>query len=165
VTHSAEFALVWAEDGEPVAATNEAYAFANCTGCAAVAVAFQVVLIEDPTDVIAPQNHSAAVNYNCLECSTHALANQLVLTVDRGLSDDAMEQLSALWAEIDEYGSNLENVPPSEIQGQLEAYKGQIIAAVQADPGGEEDGANESTEAAAPAATAGPTEPPSPDCT
>jgi putative peptide zinc metalloprotease protein len=165
VTHSAEFALVWAEDGEPVTATNEAYAFANCTGCAAVAVAFQVVLIEDPTDVIAPQNHSAAVNYNCLECNTHALANQLVLTVDSGLSDDAMEQLSALWAEIDEYGSNLKNVPPSEIQGRLEAYKGQIIAAVQADPSGEEDGTDKSTEAAAPAATAGSTEPPSPDCT
>jgi putative peptide zinc metalloprotease protein len=139
VDYSAEFALVWAEDGEPVATRNEAYALASCTGCTAVAVGFQVVLIEDPTEVIAPQNHSAAVNYNCLECNTHALASQLVLAVDCGLSDDAMEQLSALWDEIDEYGSNLEDVPLSEIQGRLEAYKGQIIAVVQANPSTAED--------------------------
>jgi putative peptide zinc metalloprotease protein len=153
MTYSAEFALVWAEDGEPVATRNEAYAFANCTDCAAVAVAFQVVLIEDPPDVIGPQNHSAAVNYNCLKCDTHAVASQLVLTVDGGLSDDGVEQLSALWAEIDEYGSNLENVPPSEIQGRLEAYKGQIIAVVQPDPSAAEDGADRAPEAGAPGST------------
>lgn len=146
LTYSVEFDLVWAEDGEPVDTRNEAYAFANCTGCAAVAVGFQVVLIEEQSDVIAPENHSAAVNYNCLECHTYALASQLVLTVDRALNDDGMEQLSALWAEIDEYGSNLENVPLSEIQSRLEAYKEQIIAIVQADPSATTDGAATSAE-------------------
>ncbi|GAC1453100.1 MAG: hypothetical protein PVSMB10_10410 [Pseudarthrobacter sp.] len=150
VTYSAEFALVWPEAGEPVTTRNEAYALANCTGCGAVAVAFQVVLIEDPPDVIAPQNHSAAVNYNCQGCDTHALANQLVLTVDPGLSDDGTEQLSALWDEIDEYGSNLEDIPPSEIQSQLEEYKGQIIDVIQADQGSGEDGTDGSAEACDP---------------
>ncbi|MCU1567125.1 MAG: hypothetical protein JWQ56_2062, partial [Pseudarthrobacter sp.] len=56
VTYSVAFALVWAEDGEPVDTRNEAYAFANCTGCAAVAVGFQVVLIVGQTDVIVPEN-------------------------------------------------------------------------------------------------------------
>jgi putative peptide zinc metalloprotease protein len=137
VAHSVEFSLVWAEDGDPVDTTNEAYAFANCTGCAAVAVGFQVVLLEERAEVIAPRNHSAAVNYNCPECHTNALANQLVLSVGCGLSDDRMEQLSALWDEIDAYGRNLEystnlqNVPLSEIQARLEAYKQQIVAIVQ----------------------------------
>ncbi|MGO4186429.1 hypothetical protein [Pseudarthrobacter sp. TAF60_1] len=150
VTYSAEFALVWAEAGHPVATRNEAYALANCTGCGAVAVAFQVVLIEDPPDVIAPQNQSAAVNYNCQGCNTHALASQLVLAVDPGLSDDGTEQLSALWAEIDEYGSNLEDIPPSEIQGRLEEYKGQIIDVIQADQGADEDGTDGPAEACDP---------------
>ena len=68
VTYSVAFALVWAEDGEPVYTTNEAYAFASCTGCAAVAVGFQVVLIVGQTDVSVPENLSAAANYNCLDC-------------------------------------------------------------------------------------------------
>jgi putative peptide zinc metalloprotease protein len=97
-----------------------------------VAVGFQVVLIEEQADVIAPENHSAAVNYECPECHTDALASQLVVTVDCAMGDDGMEQLSALWAEIDDYGRNLQNVPLSEVQSRLEAYKEQIIAIVQA---------------------------------
>jgi putative peptide zinc metalloprotease protein len=155
--YSVEFSLVWAEDGDPVDTKNEAYAFAHCTGCAAVAVGFQVVLIEERAEIIAPQNHSAAVNYNCLECHTNALANQLVLSVGCGLSDDRMDQLSALWDEIDAYGRNLEyntkiqDVPLSEIQSRLEAYKQRIIAIVQADPGATPAPAAEQQPAATPA--------------
>jgi putative peptide zinc metalloprotease protein len=134
VDYSVEFALVWADDGGPVETRNEAYAFASCIGCTAVAVGFQVVLIEEQTHVIAPQNLSAAVNHNCSECNTYALANQLVLSLGGPLSDDSREQLSSLWCEIDEYGTDLEDVPLSEIQSRLEAYKQQIITIVQADP-------------------------------
>jgi putative peptide zinc metalloprotease protein len=132
VDYSTEFAMVWAEDGDPVQTKNEAYAFANCTGCTAVAVGFQVVLIQEPTDVIAPQNLSAAVNHDCVECNTYALANQLVLSLDDQFTDDSEEQLSALWCEIKEYGRNLENVPLAEVENQLEAYKAQITGIVQA---------------------------------
>lgn len=131
VDYSVEFALVWAEDGDPVQTKNEAYAFASCTGCTAVAVGFQVVLIEEQTDVIAPQNLSAAVNHECLECNTYALANQLVLPLGEQFTDDSMEQLSALWCEIAEYGRNLEGVPFAEVENRLEAYKAQITAIVQ----------------------------------
>jgi putative peptide zinc metalloprotease protein len=63
-----------------------------------------------------------------------------------------MEQLSALWDEIDAYGRNLEystnlqNVPLSEIQARLEAYKQQIVAIVQTGPSATEDGTATSTE-------------------
>jgi putative peptide zinc metalloprotease protein len=70
VVYSVAFALVWAEDGEPVDTRNEAYAFASCTGCAAVAVGFQVVLIVGQVNVVVPENLAAAANYNCLECLT-----------------------------------------------------------------------------------------------
>jgi putative peptide zinc metalloprotease protein len=135
VTYNVAFALVWAEAGEPVDTRNDAYAFASCTGCAAVAVGFQVVLIVGQADVIVPENLSAAANYNCLECITYALASQLVLTLDGPLSDAGMASLQALWAEIAEYGRNIQNVPLSEIQGRLAAFKEQITAIVTADAG------------------------------
>ncbi|VXB98144.1 Putative peptide zinc metalloprotease protein [Arthrobacter sp. 9AX] len=134
VTYSVAFALVWAEDGESVDTRNEAYAFASCSGCSAVAVGFQVVLIVGQADVIVPENLSAAANYNCLQCLTYALASQLVLTLDGPLTDEGMASLQALWAEIAEYGRTIRNVPLSEIQGRLAAYKEQITAIIRADP-------------------------------
>ncbi|CAN7501541.1 hypothetical protein [Arthrobacter sp. LjRoot14] len=134
VVYDVAFALVWAEDGDTVDTTNEAYAFASCSDCAAVAVGFQVVLIVGQADVIVPENLSAAANYNCVRCLTYALANQLVLTLDGPLSEDGMDRLNALWAEIAEFGRNLQNVPLSEIQERLNAFKAQVMDIVQNDP-------------------------------
>src|SRR6478735_2413931 len=131
VQYSVAFALVWAEDGQPVTTTNEAYAFANCSGCAAVAVGFQVVLVVGQSDVIVPQNLSAAANYNCLDCLTYALASQLVLTLDGPLDGDSKHQLEALWPQIAEYGRNSRDVPLSDIQATLNGYKEQITAIVK----------------------------------
>ncbi|MHC6229999.1 hypothetical protein ACX5I6_09900 [Arthrobacter sp. MMS24-T111] len=131
VAYSVAFALVWAEDGEPVTSTNEAYAFANCTGCAAVAVGFQVVLVVGQADVIVPQNLSAAANYNCLDCLTYALASQLVLTLDGPLDAAAKQQLEALWAQIADYGRHIQDVPLSQIQATLSGYKEQITSIVK----------------------------------
>lgn len=134
VAYSVAFALVWAEDGAPVTTANEAYAFANCSGCAAVAVGFQVVLVVGQTDVIVPENLSAAANYNCLDCLTYALASQLVLTLDGPLDGDSKQQLEALWAQIAEYGRNIRDVPLSEIQATLNGFKEQITAIVKGSP-------------------------------
>ncbi|CAH0245740.1 hypothetical protein SRABI83_02993 [Arthrobacter sp. Bi83] len=133
VTYDVAFALVWAEDG-PVDTRNEAYAFASCTDCAAVAVGFQVVLIVGQADVVVPENLSAAANYNCVRCLTYALASQLVLTLDGPLSADGMTRLSALWQEIAEFGRTLQDVPLSEIQSRLDAYKEQIMDIIRNDP-------------------------------
>ncbi|KQQ90942.1 hypothetical protein ASF64_02055 [Arthrobacter sp. Leaf137] len=155
VAYSVAFALVWAEDGAPVTTANEAYAFANCSGCAAVAVGFQVVLIVGQTDVIVPENLSAAANYNCLDCLTYALASQLVLTLDGPLDGDSKQQLEALWAQIAEYGRNIRNVPLSEIQATLNGFKEQITAIVKGSP------AAGGTSVATTPPTAGPTAGPS----
>jgi putative peptide zinc metalloprotease protein len=159
--YSVAFALVWAEDGQAVDTTNEAYAFASCSGCSAVAVGFQVVLIVGQADVIVPENLSAAANYNCLECLTYALASQLVLTLDGPLGEDSMARLNALWAEIAVYGKNIRNVPLSEIQGRLAAYKEQITGIIKADPSATRAGAA----AATPPPTTGSTTQPSPRST
>lgn len=133
VTYDVAFALVWAGGG-PVDTRNEAYAFANCADCAAVAVGFQVVLMLGQTDVVVPENLSAAANYNCVRCLTYALASQLVLTLDGPLSEDGMARLSSLWQEIAEFGRGLQDVPLSEIQGRLNAYKEQLMELIRNDP-------------------------------
>lgn len=141
VAYDVAFALVWADDGADVLNTNEAYAFASCKDCAAVAVGFQVVLVVGQADVVVPQNLSTAANYNCVRCLTYALANQLVLTLDGPLSADGMAKLNALWQQIADYGRNLQNVPLSEIQGTLEGFKKQIMEVVQSDPSAKPRGA------------------------
>ena len=65
---------------------------------------FQVVLIVGQTDVIVPENLSAAANYNCVRCLTYALASQLVLTLDGPLSADGMARLNELWQQIADFG-------------------------------------------------------------
>lgn len=127
------FALVWA-DGNQVLNTNEAYAFASCTDCQTVAVGFQVILITGEANVIVPQNLSGAVNYNCVECVTYALATQLVLTLDGPLSEASTAELAALWEEIAAFGTDIEDVPLSELQRSLTDFEIRILEIVQNDP-------------------------------
>ncbi len=159
MVYDVAFALVWAEDGDTVDTRNEAYAFASCADCAAVAVGFQVVLIVGQTDVIVPENLSASANYNCVRCLTYALASQLVLTLDGPLSSDGMTRLNELWQEIAAYGKDLRNQPLSEIQGRLSAYKEQIMAVIKADPSATPAGSagTAPTPGATPGATSGAT--------
>ncbi|WP_445153551.1 hypothetical protein ACTWLI_08850 [Arthrobacter sp. Hor0625] len=162
VVYDVAFALVWAEDGEDVRDRNEAYAFASCKDCAAVAVGFQVVLIVGQADVIVPENLSAAANYDCVRCLTYALASQLVLTLDGPLSPDGMSKLNSLWQQIAEYGRNLQNVPLAEIEGTLRGFKDQISEIIRTDPSASPGGGTPTT-APTPSTGAGPT--PSPGAT
>ena len=127
------FALVWADEGT-VVNTNEAYAFASCTGCNAVAVGFQVVLIVGQADVVVPQNLAGAVNYGCVDCVTYALATQLVLTLEGPLSEDGTAALAELWEEIAAFGQSIQDVPLSELQARLTEYEARILEIVQNDP-------------------------------
>ncbi len=150
------FALVWA-DGSTVLNTNEAYAFASCTGCQTVAVAFQVVLIVGQANVVVPQNLSAAVNYSCRECLTYALATQLVLTLSGPLSEQSTAQLNALWAEIAAFGASLQDLPLSELQRRVTEYEARILAIVRADPAATSIPAASSTATSSATTTSAPT--------
>jgi putative peptide zinc metalloprotease protein len=143
VVYDVAFALVWADGDQAVDTTNEAYAFARCADCGAVAVSFQVVLIAGQADVVVPQNISAAVNYECFECVTFALASQLVLTVDGPLSAETMTELERLWAEIAAYGQSIPDRPLAEIAAALERYKLQIVELLRGAPSEESPGAVE----------------------
>ncbi|MGH8862678.1 MAG: hypothetical protein ACRDVG_15840, partial [Jatrophihabitantaceae bacterium] len=123
------FALVYA-DTDTVLNRNEAYAFASCTNCAAVAIAFQVVLIVGDAHVIAPQNISAAVSYNCLRCVTAALAIQLDVSLTGPPGADTAARLQVLFAQIKKFGHNLQGLTFSQIHAQLVAYEKQLLTIV-----------------------------------
>ena len=59
--------------------TNTAVAYANCEACRAVAIAFQIVIVQGSPSTVTPQNVAVAVNDQCPDCSTLALAYQFVV--------------------------------------------------------------------------------------
>src|SRR5690349_17325160 len=65
--------------GDVVDQTNGAVAYASCTDCAAVAVAFEIVLVEGDPSTVTPTNVAIAINDNCDPCVAVAEAYQFVL--------------------------------------------------------------------------------------
>jgi putative peptide zinc metalloprotease protein len=168
VDYEAAFAMVWVTDNSDAMNINDAEAWASCDSCASVAVAYQVVFVIDTDDadnnVVAPQNLAGALNYNCVNCLTYALAQQLFITLDDPLSDESMAALDELWLEIGAYEDKIAagQVPLDQIDDQLAAYTEQIKQIVAADqPGTFSTATVTATQATAPP-TATPTATPSP---
>jgi putative peptide zinc metalloprotease protein len=142
VDYEAAFAMVWQTDEDYAMNINDAEAYASCNNCGAVAVAYQVVFVIDNDDtndnVAAPQNLAGALNYNCVNCLTYALAQQLFVTLDEPLSADAMAKLDKLWVEIAAYQDAIEagQVKLDDIDDQLAVYTNKIKAIVEADQPG-----------------------------
>jgi len=65
--------------GDVVDDTNGAVAYASCTDCAAVAIAFEIVLVEGDPSTVTPTNVAIAFNENCDTCVAVAEAYQYVL--------------------------------------------------------------------------------------
>jgi putative peptide zinc metalloprotease protein len=133
VRYDVSFSLVWADDD--VLSTNEAYALASCRDCRTVAVAFQVVLVLGSVDVVVPQNHAVAANYNCLECVTFALATQLVVSVPAPLDDAGRQELAAIWEELQAFGAAIEDVPLAELRARLGEFEARILEVVRRSTG------------------------------
>jgi putative peptide zinc metalloprotease protein len=134
VLYDVTFALVWVDD-ETALDVNEAYAFASCRDCQTVAVAFQVVLLVGSVDVVLPQNLAAAVNYACVECVTYALATQLVVSLPGPLDADGQAQLAEIWADLQAFGTQIEDVPLSELRDRLTGFESRILDVVQQNAG------------------------------
>jgi putative peptide zinc metalloprotease protein len=111
-------AVVWVTDGS-VDEINEAWALANCSDCRTVAVAFQGIFTVGDTDVVVPQNRAVAVNYDCERCETQAVAVQLVATLTRMPSDEAMRDLAVVWDDLKRLKRNIADVSLDEIRSEL----------------------------------------------
>ncbi|MDT4919190.1 MAG: putative peptide zinc metalloprotease protein, partial [Pseudonocardiales bacterium] len=88
-------------------------------------------LVVGSANVVAPQNISAAVNYNCVKCITEALAVQLVLTLPSTPSGDVLAQLTALWKRIARFADHLEGLTFAEIKAQIATFEQQILDVLQ----------------------------------
>jgi putative peptide zinc metalloprotease protein len=161
VSYDVAVAMVWVTDEDPVLNVNEAYAFASCSDCVTVAVAFQVVVIVGSADVVVPQNLSAAVNYECFECITAAIASQLVVTVDSLPDVEQQIALADVWEEIAAFAGTIPTLPLADVIAQLEDYKEQIVTILGVAPLTESTSTPEPSESATPSATASPDATPS----
>jgi putative peptide zinc metalloprotease protein len=126
VVYDVAFALVWA-DGNEVLNVNEAHAYASCSDCVAVALAFQVVLIMDDAQVIVPQNLAVAANYQCYRCITAAIASQLVLSVQDVPGQEDLRALDEVWNRLLQFASTITSYSLTEITAQLDAVKAEIV--------------------------------------
>jgi putative peptide zinc metalloprotease protein len=134
VIYDIAFALVWIEaSSDPVTNSNEAYAFASCTHCAAVAIAFQVVLVVGNADIVVPQNLAGALNYDCVQCLTYALATQLVVTLDEPLSVDGIAALNQVWAQLADFTRSIQQYSLSELRDRLTSFEQAILGVIAAD--------------------------------
>ena len=133
VTYDIAFALVWAT-GDEVLNVNEAHAYASCSNCVTVAVAFQVVLIMSDARVVVPQNLSVAANYDCYRCITAAIASQLVLSVQETPGEDKLLALVEVWDRLTEFGEGITAYSLSQISAQLNTFKEEIIAILLSAP-------------------------------
>jgi len=134
VSYDVAIAMVWVTGEDPVLNTNEAYAFASCSDCVTVAVAFQVVVTVGSSDVVVPQNLSAALNYDCFRCITTAIASQLVVTVDSLPGVEQQIALAAVWEEIAAFAESIPTLPLADVIAQLESYKDEIVTILGAAP-------------------------------
>jgi putative peptide zinc metalloprotease protein len=126
-TYDVAFALVWAT-GDEVLNVNEAHAYASCSNCVTVAVAFQVVLIMNDAHVVVPQNLSVAANYQCYRCITAAIASQLVLSVESTPGQEQLLALGEVWNRLTAFGRSITEYSLSEISTRLRQFEAEIVA-------------------------------------
>lgn len=140
VEYAVAVALVWQNDEEYALNINEAHAYASCQSCAAVAVAYQVVFvideIEDNDNVAVPQNLAGALNYECVNCLTYAVAQQLFVTLDSPLSLQAQREIEDIWTQVGRYAASIERGEVdnlSDIARTFDTFTAQIKEIVESE--------------------------------
>jgi putative peptide zinc metalloprotease protein len=113
--------------GDVVDSTNGAVAYSSCTECTTVAIAIEIVLIQDNASVITPTNVAIAINELCSLCVTVAEAYQFVLTTGGAVHFDAAG--NKILARIKNRLERLkhERLTIAELQAELDAIKAQIL--------------------------------------
>ncbi len=107
--------------------TNAAVAYNSCNDCAAVAIAFEIVLVEGNPSVVTPQNISIAINENCTNCVAVAEAYQFVLGGDTGpvhFDEEGNRILAAIRREL--HSLRKEDLTLDELQARLDSMSARI---------------------------------------
>jgi putative peptide zinc metalloprotease protein len=126
VVYKVAYALVTIDGGDAVTNSNSAYAIANCNACTTVAVSFQLVLVVGQSNVIMPVNAAGAINYDCPQCMTTAIADQMVVTLTAQPAGQLDRQLKAALRKLNALSLLGAGASPDEIAGQVVAIQQQI---------------------------------------
>jgi putative peptide zinc metalloprotease protein len=153
VEYDVAYSLVTVQNGDEVDETNSAYALASCNACTTVAVSFQLVLVVGRSDTVMPINVAEALNVNCPQCLTVAIAKQIVVTLQSVPSADLLARLTAALAKLNAID---EDDSPADVLGLVNAVTDEINKAL------EESGQVAPTPTPTPSPTATPTPSPSP---
>ena len=116
IVYDVAYSLVTVSGGADVTNENGAYALASCKACTTLAVSFQLVLVVGQSDKIMPINVAEALNLNCPECITTAIAKQMVISVTSQPSADLLRRLTEELAKLDAIDSS---DPPAEVLRQV----------------------------------------------
>jgi len=140
---------------EVVDETNTAFAYNNCTGCRAVAVSFQVVLVMADASTVTPTNVAVAINENCTLCDAAAFAYQFVVGTNGPVSftkegRDGLKELRKRLAGLGEA-----NLSDADLAAELDDIAGELAgiltneldAAGAPDRDGEDDAEGQPAEA------------------
>jgi type II secretory pathway pseudopilin PulG len=117
--------------GDEVTSANIARAESkDCTGCRAVAVALQAVLMTGNPSTVTPTNAAVALNTNCTRCATFAFAYQYVVSTGgpAHLSPDGYRAIAQLRREAADLARS--NLPFPELNARLEEVGARLKATV-----------------------------------
>jgi putative peptide zinc metalloprotease protein len=108
----------------------EAYAH-DCTGCRAVAVAFQVVLVPGSPHTVTPGNLASAVNERCTSCTALAFAKQYLLYTHGATSidSDARREVARIGAQVRKVATSGADGP--SMDAQLAPLFDRLVASVE----------------------------------
>jgi putative peptide zinc metalloprotease protein len=156
VEYDVAYSLVTVQNGDEVDETNSAYALASCKACTTVAVSFQLVLVVGRSDTIMPINVAEALNVNCPQCLTVAIAKQIVVTLQSVPSAELLAKLTAALAKLNAID---EGDSPADVLAIVNAVADEINKAL------EDSGQLAPTPTPTPTATPSPSPTPTPEAT
>jgi putative peptide zinc metalloprotease protein len=146
---------------------NTALAYASCTDCKTVALAFQVVIVVGGANYVAPVNQAGAVNEQCVECLTFASATQIVIGVDGPvvLTAEGRRRLVLLYMRMKALEGRMDQLTAAQLATEVSAIEQELIAILSEElvPAGSQGqgtggGASSTTTAPAPSTTTSTTE-------
>jgi hypothetical protein len=114
---------------------NDAFAHSTCDGCRAVALAYQVVIVQGTPSQVTPANVAVALNENCTGCSSLALAYQFV--VGKGeparITSSGRKQLFAVGDDLLRLERDYTQFTDAEIQTRADADAAKIKSILNAE--------------------------------
>jgi putative peptide zinc metalloprotease protein len=115
-------------DSDVVDESNSATAYSTCDGCRAIAIAFQVVIVQSKPSTVTPTNVALAVNEGCSDCSVLALAYQWVIGKGEParITSRGRRQLAAVADDMLRVERDYEDYTDAEIESKANAAAAKV---------------------------------------